>query len=991
MTIKQKLIIGYLAIALMFKTLIYFGIKTNQITQKSFNQFTGETLSIHNELDRLKNVVNTVIASSNEITLILPEEKKSDKLSKQLILQQEQQDKKKNDLVKNAKKDYYLILGEYEKSLNNYSSQRQTILKKIKPQSQIVIDLATELIELKNQGVTKDVLFAKSKEVAAAREIFLTSIDEAIEDINQEIITANNNINYNLDKTTNIILLSGLISLCIVILIATSVSMYIANPINNLKNAALDINQGKLKTQINITNKDEFGTVADAFNKMSDELQRVTAYLVSICESMVESLIVVTPSGKLKSINKATSKLLGYRRRELFGHNIRLILPAADTIFTGENFEDLLSKGFIQNIETSYIAKSGHHIPILFSASVMRNSTGKIMGIVCVAQDITERQYAEKQLDRSLSILRATLESTADGILVVNEAGEIAEFNQKFIDMWQIPEYVITGKDDKKLLEFILKKVQNTENFYQKIQELYAQPEAESFDIIELKNNQVFERYSQPQRIGGKIVGRVWSFRDITHRKQAEEIIRYQAWYDQLTGLPNRMLFNEKLSVAVAEACCSQSYLAVMFLDLDRFKKINDTLGHAIGDLLLKGFAQRISKCLRENDTAARWGGDEFTILLSHINCKHDAAKIAERILQTLKPAFYLEGHPLHISSSIGIAIYPDDGANAETLVKNADTALYRAKDKGRNNYQFYISALNDRASELLTIENQLHHALDRGEFQLYYQPKVNINSWEITGTEALIRWQHPQMGLISPHVFIPIAEENGLIIAIGEWVLQTACTQNKIWLDAGLGPIRIAVNLSPRQFQQRNLVETITEVLSKTGLEPQYLELEITETVAMQNIEFTKETLQYLHNMGVQINLDDFGTGYSSLGYLKNFPFHALKIDQSFIRDLTTDKYSQSIATAVAALGNGLNLSVVAEGVETQEQLEFLRHLECEEMQGYLFSQPLSVDDATVLLQKQRSKSSKVTSIVDIIRTPKDAKIPVYINKENGINFGKS
>lgn len=989
MTIKQKLILGYLAIAVMFKTLIYFGIKTNQITQKSFNQFAGETLSVHNELDRLKNAVNTVITSNNEITLIPPEEKKFNKLSNQAIFQQEQQNKKKNEIVKNAKKDYYLILGEYEKFLNSYTGQKQTNFKKIKLQSQTVIDLATELIEIKNQGMPREVLLAKAKEVEAAKENFLVDINAAIEDINQEIITANNNINYNLDKTSNIILLSGLISLCILILIATYISSYIGNPINNLKNAAIDINQGKLKTKINITNKDEFGTVADAFNKMSDELQRVTAYLVSICESMVESLIVVTPAGKLKSINKATSNLLGYRRRELFGRNIRLIFPEADKIFKGENFEDLLSKGFIQNIETTYIAKSGYHIPILFSASIMRNSKGKIMGIVCVAQDITERQYAAKQLDRSLSVLRATLESTADGILVVNEAGEVAECNQKFIDMWQIPEYIIASKNDKNLLEFVGKKVQNLENFLIKIQELYAQPEAESFDLIELNNNQVFERYSQPQRIGGKIVGRVWSFRDITHRKQAEEIIRYQAWYDQLTGLPNRMLFNERLSVAVAQACCSQSYLAVMFLDLDRFKKINDTLGHAIGDLLLQGFAQRISKCLREGDTAARWGGDEFTILLSHINCKQDAAKIAERILQALKPAFHLEGHSLHISSSIGIAIYPDDGANAETLVKNADAALYRAKDKGRNNYQFYVSALNDRASELLTIENQLHHALDRGEFQLYYQPKVNINSWEITGTEALIRWQHPQMGLIPPHVFIPIAEENGLIIAIGEWVLQTACTQNKIWLDSGLGPIRIAVNLSPRQFQQPNLVENITEILSKTGLAPQYLELEITETVAMQNIEFTKETLQQLHNMGVRINLDDFGTGYSSLGYLKNFPFHAIKIDQSFIHDLTIDKYSQSIATAVAALGHGLNLSVVAEGVETQDQLEFLRHLECEEMQGYLFSQPLSVDNTTILLQKHRSKSSKVASIVDIIRTPKDAKIPVYINQDNGINFG--
>jgi diguanylate cyclase (GGDEF)-like protein/PAS domain S-box-containing protein len=465
----------------------------------------------------------------------------------------------------------------------------------------------------------------------------------------------------------------------------------------------------------------------------------------------------------------------------------------------------------------------------------------------------------------------------------------------------------------------------------------------------------------------GNVVGILGTFEDITERQRVEEKIRYQARHDLLTGLPNRTLFNEQLSVSLTQACNSQSMLAVMFLDLDRFNTINDTLGHAVGDRLLQEVAKRLSSCLRQNDILARWGGDEFTLLVSQTNSADEVAKIAQRLLNALKPAFNLEGYSqacrstsLHISSSIGITLYPQDGEDAETLLRNADAALHRAKQQGRNNFQFYTAAMNSQACELLVLENELHHALKRREFVVYYQPQVNTTTGEITGMEALVRWQHPKFGLVAPDKFIPLAEETGLIVPIGEWVLKTACAQNKAWQDAGLSPLRVAVNLSVRQFQQPLLLNIVSQTLQETGLSPQFLDLEITETIAMQNVELTKAILSELHQMGVYLSIDDFGTGYCSLGYLKQFPLHTLKIDKSFVRDLATDPQNAGIINAIMMLGRGFNLRVIAEGVETEAEKDCLLSFQCEEMQGYLSSPPLPAEEATKLLQNSYSMSGK-------------------------------
>jgi len=443
-------------------------------------------------------------------------------------------------------------------------------------------------------------------------------------------------------------------------------------------------------------------------------------------------------------------------------------------------------------------------------------------------------------------------------------------------------------------------------------------------------------------------------------QRRVEAMIRHQASHDQLTGLANRLLFNERLSLALANAHQNAEMLAVIFLDLDRFKNVNDTLGHPIGDLLLQGVSRRLTNCLRVGDSIARWGGDEFTVLLYNINSPEEATLICQKIIQSLSSPFDFDGVELYTKASLGIALAPYDGEDAETLLKNADAAMYKAKQRGRNNYQFYTQAIGSKVSEELNLENQLYKALKKSEFVLHYQPQINLNTGKIVGMEALVRWQHPERGLIFPDRFIPLAEETGFICQIDEWVMRAACLQNREWQLLGLPPMRIAVNLSCRQFLQPNTVQTIAEILSETELNPEYLEVEITETIAMTDVNFTVSVLQHLQEMGIHISLDDFGTGYSSLWSLKNLPLNNLKIDKSFVADLQEGSSGATIVKVAIALGQGLNLQVIAEGVETAEQLAFLQSLHCEIGQGYFFSKPIPAAAATQLCLESRSGNKK-------------------------------
>ncbi|MED4461030.1 sensor domain-containing protein [Metabacillus fastidiosus] len=429
--------------------------------------------------------------------------------------------------------------------------------------------------------------------------------------------------------------------------------------------------------------------------------------------------------------------------------------------------------------------------------------------------------------------------------------------------------------------------------------------------------------------------------RDIRERKKAEEQIKHLAFHDSLTGLLNRSSFNSYLNKTIEEIHLTNEKVAVLFLDLDRFKITNDTLGHHIGDLLLVEAARRLENCVSEKDIVARQGGDEFIILLHHTEQSIlDTTSI--HIVEELNKPFIIEGHEIFTSPSIGISIYPHDGKDSASLIKNADTAMYAVKTSGKNNYQYYSSEMNQKNKRKMLLESALRNALNHNELSIYYQPKINIHTKELTGVEALLRWNSTEHGTVSPTEFIPIAEESGLIIPIGEWVLKTACRQNKLWQDSGYVPINMSINLSARQFQQNNLIPVIKETLEETQLDSKYLNLEITETMAMININQSVTKLKQLKELGVSLSLDDFGTGYSSLNYLKKFPLDVLKIDKSFIHDIISDEQSTAIVKAIISVSKSLNLTVIAEGVETIEQLEILKSEKCDLAQGYYYSPPI-------------------------------------------------
>jgi diguanylate cyclase (GGDEF)-like protein/PAS domain S-box-containing protein len=440
----------------------------------------------------------------------------------------------------------------------------------------------------------------------------------------------------------------------------------------------------------------------------------------------------------------------------------------------------------------------------------------------------------------------------------------------------------------------------------------------------------------------GQATGAVIVFRDVSAARAMALQMAHSAQHDFLTGLPNRMLFNDRVGQAIGLAQRHMKKVGVLFLDLDGFKHINDSLGHPIGDKLLQSIAKRLVDCVRGSDTVSRQGGDEFVVLLSEMEQPEDAAITARRMLQAVAEAHPIDQHDLHVTTSIGLSVYPDDGLDAETLIKNADTAMYQAKENGRQSYQFFMPAMNVRAVERQSIEESLRRALEREEFALHYQPKINLKTGEISGAEALIRWTHPTRGPVPPGQFIPVAEDCGLILPIGNWVLREACKQARAWVDAGLPLGTMAVNISAMEFRDENFLEGVFAILKDTGLDPRSLELELTESVLMKRAESTESILRKLRARGVQLAVDDFGTGYSSLSYLRKFPIDALKIDQSFVRQITTAPGETTIVTAVISMGRSLNLRVVAEGVETQEELKFLQAHHCDEAQGYYFSRPV-------------------------------------------------
>lgn len=693
----------------------------------------------------------------------------------------------------------------------------------------------------------------------------------------------------------------------------------------------------------------------DSLQKSQQALKKDWANLERyrlLSDEVLDIIIFISPDGQIIDANEAAVKRYGYTRQELTNMPLHKLRSPEDQL-TVPYFLQNAPKGM--QFELKHVCKDGSVFPIDISAKGV-TSNGKPI-IISLIRDISERKKVEAEVWLEKERAQVTLASIGDAVITTDVLANIEYFNP-------VAE-ALTGWSNAEAVGLSLEKVFKIIN--EETGEVVESPVARSLReglvvtivdhiaLIDKAGNTVsIEDSAAPIRDrDDTIIGAVLVFRDVSYKRNHMKELAHQAQHDALTGLPNRFLFNEHLKQALAQAKRKAGKLAVMFLDLDRFKLINDTMGHNLGDQLLKNVAERIHQTLREGDTVARQGGDEFLVLLPEIKDELEATSVSERILGIFSKPIILEDNEIYISTSIGISLYPNDSRDLETLVKQADTAMYYAKEKGRNNCQFFTPGLNIKANQRLSTENSLRKALVRQEFVLHYQPQVDLDTGSIVGLEALIRWNSVELGLVSPVAFIPIAEETGLIVPIGEWALRTACAQNKGWQDQGFTPLRMAVNISARQFREPSFIKFVEQTLQETKLEPKWLELEITESIAMEKGKTTLEMLSAFKELGVRISIDDFGTGFSSLNYLSRMPIDTLKIDQSFIQDISAGENGKEVVTAIIQLAKNLHLKVIAEGVETNNQCSFLKDKLCDEMQGYLFSKAVPSEEVERLFDR--------------------------------------
>jgi diguanylate cyclase (GGDEF)-like protein/PAS domain S-box-containing protein len=678
--------------------------------------------------------------------------------------------------------------------------------------------------------------------------------------------------------------------------------------------------------------------------RAQDALREREEHINLLLDSMAEGMYGVDIHGDCTFINPAGLRLLGYEAAEaLLGRHMHEIIhhshadgrhyPAADC----RAYQASIVGHGIHVDDEVFWRRDGSSFPVEYWSYPMRQG-GRVIGSVVTFLDIGERRKSEARLRQSAKVF----DSTTDGVTITDAAANIIAINRAFTEITGYTEAEVLGRNPR-----LLKSGRHDESFYQSVWQSLAQTGSWSGEIWNRKKNgEIYPEWLTISGVtngDGRLTNYVGVFADISQIKQSEAKLERLAHYDPLTDLPNRLLFNARLEHAIRHAERNGTLLALLFIDLDRFKTVNDGLGHPAGDRMLREVAQRLSHCVRAEDTVARLGGDEFVIVLEGLDTTTPATVLADKLLVTLTRPFGLEGQEVFIGASIGISTYPADGTDTTTLLKNADAAMYRSKEDGRNTYRFYDAEMTRSARERLVLETNLRQAIAQQEFVLHYQPQVDVASGEMVGVEALVRWDHPVSGLISPIRFIPLAEENGLILPLGEWVLFTACAQARAWHEtAGMPPLTMAVNLSPRQFRQEKLAEHVRAVLDATGLPPARLELEITESALMDNADQAVATLRALKDLGIQISMDDFGTGYSSLAQLKRFPIDKLKIDQSFMRGIPHDQSDMEIVATIIAMARNLHLKVLAEGVETEAQLAFLQIHGCDTYQGYHRSRPL-------------------------------------------------
>ncbi|MED4753212.1 EAL domain-containing protein [Brevibacillus choshinensis] len=691
----------------------------------------------------------------------------------------------------------------------------------------------------------------------------------------------------------------------------------------------------------------------DLLQEKDEKLKLALLELADVRKALDKSTIVAITDhrGIIQSANDQFCRISKYSRSELIGQDHRLLNSGHHPKDFFKQMWGTIGSGQIWRGEIRNKAKDDSLYWVDTTIVPFVNQSGKIYQYVSIRSDITARKQMEEDVLKSEEKYRIIAENTSDIISMINADGDFLYLSPSHKTLWEhdVPDEQIQNllewiaEEDREIMGYAIRYTYSTGKGY--MAECRIKTKRETPIWTESKINPIIDDE-------GNVSSLILVTRDITERKQSEETIHHLAYHDALTDLPNRRMYVQQLTKEIMQAKRFQSNMAVLFLDMDRFKDINDSFGHDVGDMLLIEVAKRLQACVQPGDIVARLGGDEFTILLCQLTDSKQAEDVAELIMSQLQKPFELNGHLATISSSIGIAMFPQDGENAEDLLKRADTALYSVKSQGRNGYSLFDPTMEAKSLERILMENELRKAIEHEQFQVYYQPKMDIGSQILTGMEALVRWVHPELGVISPGKFIPIAEESGMIIELGEWILKEACKQNKKWHDQG-HLLKVSVNLSARQIFQKDLVEMVTSTLEELELSSEWLELEITESIFVKMEEATV-VLQQLRGAGIHISIDDFGTGYSSFSYIKRLPVDTIKIDASFIRDIHHNQESQAIVKAIVTIADSLQMNVIAEGIELDDQVEALQQNGCIHGQGYLFSKPLATEDFEHFLSNQ-------------------------------------
>nr|WP_295773188.1 bifunctional diguanylate cyclase/phosphodiesterase [Rhodoferax sp.] len=665
-----------------------------------------------------------------------------------------------------------------------------------------------------------------------------------------------------------------------------------------------------------------------------------------LLDAMIEAVCLVDPKTlRIVAANQVLASLVGLPRDDFMGKPVVELTGSPEDLFFWED----VAAGLADHILSESLLRSSDGVAIPVERKVSRVWLTPTEPVFLVGLgDLRRQHHVEEQLENRMSELRATLESTGDGILVVNMTGAVRHYNRRFVELWNIPPDAMQANADVQLFAHLRACIKDERSYQDRLDAIAADPEMECTDVLLLRSGRMLERVTLPQISRSRVVGRVYSFRDLTERLDAQKRIEALAYTDVLTGLPNRLLLGQRVAVALRTAQRNGSTFALLFVDLDRFKNINDSLGHAFGDRVLIEAAARIQQALREVDTLCRVGGDEFIAFLQEAD-PIGAEIVARRILEKLAQPFVLDTVNFSLGCSIGVAMYPADGRTLDTLIQCADTAMFRVKERGRGNFRFYQPQMNVDLLSRVKMDHAMRLAMDHGLFRLHYQPQISLLDGSLLGVEALIRWRDAELGNVSPATFIPLAEESGFIINIGNWVMAEAVRQAMVWQVVGR-PVIVSVNVSALQFQQGDFVERVAGAIREAGLDPTLLELELTESILIKDIHETLTRLHALAALGISLAIDDFGTGYSSLAYLKKFPISKLKIDRAFVMGLPEDEGDRAIVGATIAMARALKMVVVAEGVETDAQRDYLQGLQCEAFQGFLCSPGLAAQEFEAL-----------------------------------------